>query len=79
MRKYFELNNPYNFEWTDITAIIFTICAVLGIMKIDATVLFTIGSLIGFVTCFKARRINLIVLNGALLALNLVNIARMFL
>ena len=78
IREHFELTKPYTFETTDLTAIIFAICAVMGIMKIDATVLFFIGSAIGLVTCLKARRINLLVLNGALFALNLVNIVRMF-
>ena len=79
MKKYFELNRPYEFDPTDLTAIIFTVCSVLGIAtSINITPLFLLGSLIGFATCFKARRINLIALNGSLLILNLVNFIKMF-
>lgn len=79
MKEYFELKKPYTFDPTDLTAIIFFVCAVLGIMEIDATIPFAIGSAIGFATCFKARRINLVVLNGALFVLNVVNIFKLFL
>lgn len=79
MKKYFELNKPYEFDPTDLTAIIFTVCSALGIAtSINITPLFLLGSLIGFATCFKARRINLIALNGSLLILNLVNFIKMF-
>jgi hypothetical protein len=79
MKKYFELNKPYEFDPTDLTAIIFTVCSVLGIAtSINIIPLFLLGSIIGFATCFKARRINLIALNGSLLVLNLVNFVKMF-
>jgi hypothetical protein len=79
MKKYFELDRPYEFDPTDLTAIIFTVCSVLGIAtSINITPLFLLGSIIGFVTCFKAHRINLIALNGSLLILNLVNFIKMF-
>ena len=78
MRKYFELTKPYKFDPTDITAAIFLVCAVLGIMRIDATIPFFIGSTIGMISCLKCRRINLLVLNGALFILNCVNIFRLF-
>ena len=77
MRKYFELTKPYEFDPTDITAAIFLVCAVLGIMRIDTTIPFFIGSAIGMATCLKCRRINLLVLNGALFVLNCVNICRL--
>ena len=79
MKKYFELDKPYKFDPTDLTAIIFTACSVLGIAtSINITPLFLLGSIIGFTTCFKARRINLVALNGSLLVLNLVNFIKMF-
>ena len=79
MKKYFELNSPYRFDPTDLTAIIFTLCSVLGIAtSVNITPLFLLGSIIGLETCIKARRINLIALNGSLLILNLVNFIKMF-
>ena len=78
MRKYFNLNKPYEFDINDIVATIYFVCAVLGIMEINATPLFFIGSAIGVTTCISARRINLVVLNGALFALNAVNLVKLF-
>lgn len=73
MKNFFELNKPYRFEINDIIALIYCACAVIGMMGINATPLFLIGSAIGFATCFSAHRINLVALNGALFALNLFN------
>ena len=78
MRKFFELNKPYKFEINDIIALLYIACAVIGIMGINATPLFLIGSAIGLITCFKAHRINLVALNGALFILNLVNAIKYF-
>lgn len=79
MREYFELNKPYQFMVDDLTAGIYLLCAMLGIATtINITPLFLIGSTIGTAFCWKARRINLVVLNGALLVLNLVNFIKMF-
>ena len=71
MRKFFELNRPYKFDPTDLTALIYVVCAVLGMMGKNTSVLFLIGSTIGTAFCWKARRINLIVLNVALFIFNL--------
>lgn len=79
MRKYFELTKPYQFMVDDLTAGIYLLCAVLGICTtINITPLFLLGSAIGTAFCWKAKRINLVVLNGALFVLNLVNFWRMF-
>ena len=78
MKKYFELNKKYQFDPTDLTAIIYVICTVMGIMGYNVTPLFLIGSAIGTAFCWKARRINLIVLNVSLFVLNLVNFIKMF-
>lgn len=75
--EYFELNKKYKFDITDITSIIYVICAAIGIMGGNPTVLFTVGSLIATAFCWQARRINLIVLNVALLILNLFNLIKM--
>jgi hypothetical protein len=71
MRKFFELNRPYKFDPTDLTALIYVVCAVLGMMGKNTSILFLIGSAIGTAFCWKARRINLIVLNVALFIFNL--------
>lgn len=79
MKKYFELNKPYQFMVDDLTAGIYLLCAMLGICTtINITPLFLIGSLIGTAFCWRARRINLVVLNGALFVLNFVNFIKMF-
>ena len=74
MKEFFQLNQPYKFEINDLIALIYLCCAVLGMCGINPTPLFAIGSAIGFVTCFSARRINLVVLNTALLVLNIYNL-----
>lgn len=79
LKEFFELNKPYQFDPTDLTAIIYTVCAVLGSIGYNVTVLFLIGSIIGVATCWQARRINLVVLNVALFGLNVVNFIKLFL
>ena len=75
--NYFDLNKPYQFDITDITSVIYTVCA-LGIMLgANMTVLFFIGSLISTITCWTAKRLNLVLLNGALFALNCYNLIMM--
>lgn len=78
MKEYFELNKKYEFDPTDLIAGIYVVCAVLGIMGYNVTPLFLLGSAIGTAFCWKARRINLIVLNVALFILNLVSFIKMF-
>jgi hypothetical protein len=68
--NYFNLNRAYEFDITDITALIYTICAVGVICGCDMTILFFIGSAIATAFCLQARRINLVVLNVALFAMN---------
>lgn len=78
LKNYFELNQKYNFDVTDLTALIYVLCTILGIIGVNVTPLFLIGSAIGTAFCWQARRINLIVLNGSLFILNLVSFIRMF-
>lgn len=73
LKTFFELDRKYEFDATDITAFIYTTCAVGTILGENMTALFLVGSVIGTLFCFKARRINLIILNVALLVLNLYN------
>ena len=78
MKEFFELNKPYKFDVTDLTALIYVIAAVLGVMGVNPTIPFLIGATISTAFCWQARRINLIVLNVALFGLNLVNFIKMF-
>lgn len=77
MKKFFELNKPYQFDINDVIAVIYVICTIMGIYGMNATPLFFVGCLIGTIACIKCRRINLLVLNGALLVLNAVNLFKM--
>ena len=70
IKTYFNLDRPYIFDITDITAIIYTICAIGVMLGYDMTVLFFIGSAIATAFCLQARRLNLVLLNVALFAMN---------
>lgn len=74
LKDFFQLNAPYEFDITDITAIIYTICAVGAICGANMTILFFIGATIATAFCWQARKINLIVLNVALWAMNAYNL-----
>ena len=78
MKKFFELNKPYQFDINDVVALIYVVCAVMGICGMNATPLFLLGSIIGFITSLSAHRINLLLINGAFIALNAVNIFKLF-
>ena len=70
LKTYFNLDRPYEFDITDITAIIYAICAIGVMCGGDMTVLFFIGSAISTAFCFSARRLNLVLLNVALFVMN---------
>ena len=76
--NHFELNKPYRFDITDITAPIYAMCAFGIMLEFNMNILFFIGSAISTATCWQARRINLVVLNASLFLLNLYNIIMMF-
>ena len=79
MKQFFELNKKYQFDPTDLTAIIYLICTILGTTTtINIIPLFLLGSIIGTAFCWQAHRINLVVLNVSLMFLNLVNFIKMF-
>jgi hypothetical protein len=69
-KTYFNLNRPYEFDITDITSVIYTVCAIGVMLGADMTVLFFIGSAIATAFCWQARRLNLVLLNVALFAMN---------
>ena len=80
MRKilnYFELDQPYHFDVTDLTAFIYVLCAVLVMCGVNATIPFFIGATIATAFCWQARRINLVVLNVALWVMNAYNLILM--
>ena len=70
IKEYFHLDHPYEFDITDITAVIYTFCAIGVMLGADMTVLFFCGSLIATAFCWQARRLNLVLLNVALFAMN---------
>jgi hypothetical protein len=79
IKTYFELYRPYKFNPTDLTAIIFLISSILGIFtSVNITPLFLMGSAVSLIFCVMYRKINLLVLNGSLFVLNLVNFIKMF-
>lgn len=78
MKKFFELDKPYKFEITDLTAIIYTLAAGVGMSGGNPTILFCIGAVIGTAFSWQAKRINVILLTVALLALNIFNLVKMF-
>jgi hypothetical protein len=77
-KNYFELNRKYKFDPTDLTATIYVLCTILGIIGYNVTPLFLIGSAISSAFCWQGKRINLVVLNIALFVLNLANFIKMF-
>ena len=72
--NYFELNRAYQFDVTDITALIYVLCAVLVICGANATIPFFIGATIATAFCWQAGRVNLVVLNVALWIMNAYNL-----
>ena len=77
IKQFFDLNHPYKFEATDLTAFIYTICAIGGMMGANMTIFWCIGASIATAFCWEAHKINLVVLNVALWAMNMWNLFQM--
>ena len=77
IKQYFNITKPYEFDITDITAVIYTVCAIGVMMGYDMTILFFIGSAIATAFCLSARRLNLVLLNVALFAMNCYYLAQL--
>lgn len=77
LKNYFQLDRAYRFDVTDITALIYVLCAVLVIGGANATIPFFIGATIATAFCWQARRVNLVVLNVALWVMNAYNLGVM--
>ena len=75
--NYFNLNQAHEFDITDITALIYTICAIGGMMGVNMTILWCIGASIATAFCWEAHKINLVVLNVALWVMNMWNLFQM--
>ena len=72
IKNFFELRGGYRFDPTDLTAIIYVICTILCALGKDSSLLMLIGASIGTIFCWRAHRINLVVLNVTLLIFNLI-------
>ena len=77
LKTFFNLDHTYEFDVTDITAFIYTICAIGVILGANMTILFCIGATIATAFCWQAHKINLVVLNIALWAMNMWNLFQM--
>lgn len=77
VKTFFNLDRPYEFDVTDITALIYTVCAIGGILGENMTTLWCIGATIATVFCWQAHKINLVVLNVALWVMNIWNLFQM--
>lgn len=76
-REFFNLTKKYEFDIGDVTAFLYAICAVGCMMGYNMTILFTITATICVAFCWQARRINLVILNVALWAMNVFNLIKM--
>lgn len=70
LRQFFDLNRPYKFDVTDLTSVIYMICAIGVIAGANMTVLFFIGSAIATAFCWQARKLNLVLLNVSMFMMN---------
>ena len=77
IKTYFNLNHVYEFDITDITALIYTVCSIGVICGLNMNVLFFIGSTIATAFCWQAHKINLILLNVSLWFMNLYYVIQM--
>jgi hypothetical protein len=69
MKKWIE-EPKYQFDINDLISIIYVLCVVGIISGLNMTPLFFVGCVVSFVACFKAKRINLVIMNLAFVILN---------
>lgn len=60
----------YQFDINDLISVIYVLCVVGIISGLNMTPLFFIGCVVSFIACFKAKRINLVIMNLAFVILN---------
>ena len=70
LKTFFNLDRPYEFDVTDLTSVIYMICAIGVILGADMSVLFFIGSAIATAFCWQARKLNLVLLNVSMFMMN---------
>lgn len=70
LKTFFNLDRHYEFDITDITAIIYTICAIGVMAGADMTVLFFIGATVATAFCWQAHKLNLVLLNASMFLMN---------
>ena len=70
LKTFFNLDRPYEFDVTDLTSVIYMICAIGVILGADMTVLFFIGATIATAFCWQARKLNLVLLNVSMFMMN---------
>ena len=69
MKKWIE-EEKYRFDINDLICLVYVLCVVGIVCGLNMTPLFFMGCVISFVACFKAKRINLVIMNLAFVILN---------
>ena len=69
MKKWIE-EKKYVFDINDLICFVYVLCVVGIISGLNMTPLFFAGCVVSFVACFKAKRINLVLMNLAFVVLN---------
>ena len=69
MAKWIE-EEKYRFDINDLICLVYVLCVAGIISGLNMTPLFFIGCVVSFVACFKAKRINLVIMNLAFVILN---------
>ena len=76
MKKWVE-ENKYRFDINDLICLVYVLCVVGIISGLNMTPLFFIGCVVSFMACFKAKRINLVIINLAFVILNWYSLIQM--
>lgn len=69
MNKWIK-EKTYKFDINDLICLVYVVCVVGIISGLNMTPLFFMGCVLSFVACFKAKRINLVIMNFAFVVLN---------
>ena len=67
----------YRFDINDLIGVIYVLCVIGIICGLNMTPLFFVGCVISFIACFKAKKINLVIINLAFVVLNGYNLIQM--
>ena len=69
MKKWIE-EKKYIFDINDLICLVYVLCVAGIVSGLNMTPLFFIGCVVSFIACFKAKRINLVIMNLAFVVLN---------